>query len=162
MTKSNLLDDTWQAEAAELGLKWEDRVPGTFGKETLKPENIPDDIKDVTDNILKEVLICALCKKNYNIVEPELALYRRLNVPIPRLCFNCRYMRQINLRSPRRLWHRQCVCLSAGVLTKEDGYKNNSEHFHGANPCPNEFETSYSPERPEIVYCEQCYNAEIV
>jgi hypothetical protein len=27
--------------------------------------------------------------------------------------------------------------------------------------CTVEFETSYAPERPEIVYCEQCYNQEI-
>ncbi|MCX6720693.1 MAG: hypothetical protein NTW11_02725 [Candidatus Staskawiczbacteria bacterium] len=27
--------------------------------------------------------------------------------------------------------------------------------------CPNEFETSYAPDRPEIVYCESCYNGEV-
>ena len=27
--------------------------------------------------------------------------------------------------------------------------------------CKNEFETSYAPDRPEIVYCEQCYNEEV-
>ncbi len=27
--------------------------------------------------------------------------------------------------------------------------------------CPNEFETSYAPERPEIVYCEKCYQQEV-
>jgi len=41
-------------------------------------------------------------------------------------------------------------------------YTNTSQHFHGDNPYPNEFETSYAPDRPEIVYCEQCYNAEVV
>ena len=40
-------------------------------------------------------------------------------------------------------------------------YQNTIAHFHGNEPCPNEFETSYTPERPEIVYCEQCYNAEV-
>jgi hypothetical protein len=40
-------------------------------------------------------------------------------------------------------------------------YKNTATHFHGAEPSANEFETTYAPERPEIVYCEQCYNAEI-
>lgn len=29
-------------------------------------------------------------------------------------------------------------------------------------PCPNEFETTYTPDRPEIVYCEACYLAEVV
>jgi len=27
--------------------------------------------------------------------------------------------------------------------------------------CTNEFETPYAPDRPEIVYCEECYNKEI-
>ena len=27
--------------------------------------------------------------------------------------------------------------------------------------CDNEFETSYAPERPEIIYCESCYNKEV-
>jgi len=27
--------------------------------------------------------------------------------------------------------------------------------------CPNEFETSYAPDRPEIIYCESCYNKEV-
>ncbi|HEY4527822.1 MAG TPA: hypothetical protein VJL09_02170 [Candidatus Paceibacterota bacterium] len=26
----------------------------------------------------------------------------------------------------------------------------------------NEFETTYAPERPEIIYCEQCYLREVV
>jgi hypothetical protein len=40
-------------------------------------------------------------------------------------------------------------------------YTNTTPHFHGDASCPNEFETSYAPERPEIVYCEACYNAEV-
>ena len=27
--------------------------------------------------------------------------------------------------------------------------------------CKKEFETSYAPDRPEIVYCESCYNKEV-
>lgn len=34
--------------------------------------------------------------------------------------------------------------------------------MHGNIPCPNEFQTSYAPDRPEIVYCEACYQAEVV
>ena len=39
-------------------------------------------------------------------------------------------------------------------------YQNTAKHQHDGQ-CPNEFETSYAPERPEIVYCEACYNAEV-
>jgi len=131
-------------------------VPGTFGKETIKPEQIPDDIKDVGDSILKEALVCVHCRKNYNIVQPELQFYKRENIPIPRLCPGCRYTRRINLRPPRKLWHRQCMC-------DYKVYENSTKHgHHPDDKCLNEFETAYSSEQPEIVYCEQCYQAEVV
>ena len=41
-------------------------------------------------------------------------------------------------------------------------YKNFVDHSHGARHCPNEFETSYAPDRAEIVYCESCYQVEVV
>lgn len=40
-------------------------------------------------------------------------------------------------------------------------YQNQASHFHGTSYYQNEFETSYAPDRPEIVYCEQCYQAEM-
>ncbi|MFZ1019649.1 MAG: hypothetical protein WAN61_01490 [Minisyncoccia bacterium] len=40
-------------------------------------------------------------------------------------------------------------------------YKNTIEHFHRQEKCAVEFETSYAPERPEIVYCEKCYQQEV-
>jgi hypothetical protein len=46
-----------------------------------------------------------------------------------------------------KLWHRFCMC-----------EKGNHEH---KGSCKNEFETSYSPERQEIVYCEKCYQKEV-
>jgi len=126
-------------EALAMGYKWEDLVPGTFGKETLSPDKIPDDIKDIGDTILKEALRCEKCGKNYNIIKPELDFYRRENIPAPRICPDCRYKNRIALRPPRKLWHRKCM---------KPG-------------CTNEFETSYAPDRPEIIYCESCYNNEV-
>ena len=58
------------------------------------------------------------------------------------------------------MWHRKCTC--AGEKSENSVYTNTAQHFHENGHCPNEFETSYAPERPEIVYCEQCYNAEVV
>ena len=41
-------------------------------------------------------------------------------------------------------------------------YTNTTLHtHHGENHCPNEFETSYAPDRDEIVYCEECYQEEV-
>ena len=34
-------------------------------------------------------------------------------------------------------------------------------HLHGNKNCEIEFETSDSPDRPEIVHCEKCYKQEV-
>ena len=98
---------------------------------------IPDNIKDVENGILGEVLACEACNKNYKIVAQELAFYKKFGLPLPKHCFNCRHQGRMAQRNPRRLWSRECSKCGAGI------------------------ETSYSPERPETVYCEQCYLAEV-
>lgn len=149
-------------EVLQKGWKWEDRIPGTFDKETLKNQDIPDTIEDISDSILQEIFACAKCSKNYNIVRPELELYRREKIPIPRFCPDCRYLIRLAFRPPRKLWKRKCACLSREVLARADTHKNISAHFHGVDPCPNEFDTPYAPDRPEIIYCEVCYQGEVV
>ena len=141
-------------EAQKMGYNWQDKIQHTTNKETLKPENIPDSINDVNDLILDEILVCIECKRNYKIVPNELIFYRKMKIPIPRRCFYCRHANRVKRRNPFRLWHRQCMCgLSNSPQTTVD-------HGH-AGQCENEFETSYAPNRPEIVYCEKCYQQEV-
>lgn len=132
--------------AISQGFNWQDNLGGTFDKETL--DIIPDLVDDLDLNILKEILKCNSCKKNYNIVQAEFDLYKRMKIPASNFCPDCRYERRISLRLPYKLWHRQCMC----DLT-------NHEHI---GKCTNEFETSYSPEREEKVFCESCYQKEVV
>jgi hypothetical protein len=127
-------------DALKKGFCWQDTILVTKGRGTLAPDAIPDEIKDVDISITKEALTCVLCERNYNVVLPEVEFYKRMNIPIPRHCPECRYRRRIGLRPPRKLWHRKCM---------KPG-------------CMNEFETSYAPEREEIVYCESCYQQEVV
>ena len=47
-------------------------------------------------------------------------------------------------------------------LKTNEKYTNAVNHFHGDDHCLNEFETSYEPGRPEIIYCEKCYQAEVM
>ncbi len=145
-------------DAVKNGWKWEEELIGTYGKETIPRDKMPDNILEVGD-ILKEIFVCRVCKKNFNVVQPELEFYRREKIPLPRECPNCRHARRINLRLPRQLWERECRC--AGESSEEGRLKNTGKHFHGTEHCPNKFETPYAPGREEIIYCEQCYNAEI-
>ncbi|MEK7585731.1 MAG: hypothetical protein AAB477_00655 [Patescibacteria group bacterium] len=133
-------------EALSQGFTWQDDLEGIYGKETIK--EIPDLISDVDESMVKEVLKCSNCSKNYNIIQAELELYQRMKIPVPDQCPDCRYISRISLRLPYKLWSRSCMC-------------DKSNHGHQGK-CPSEFETSYAPERPEIIYCEQCYQQEVI
>jgi hypothetical protein len=160
-------------EALRQGYAWRDDIPLTTGTETIRSADIPDDIHDIDDGFLAHVLACERCGRNYKIVPQELALYRQLLIPIPRRCAFCRMQDRFEERNPEKLWHRTCGCEgrmsnvsakggSASGGKGQNVYRNTANHSHGIGKCPNEFETSYAPDRPEIVYCEQCYNAEVV
>jgi len=146
-------------EALQRGLGWQEKFQLTLGKETLKPDGLPENINDVQDSILDETLACIECKRNYKITNQELRFYRKMNIPLPRRCFYCRHGARFRFRNPFNLWKRTCNC--SGNISTNGIYKNIVSHFHDKNPCPNEFETPYAPERKEIVYCEQCYNTEV-
>ena len=153
-------------ETLDKSLKWQDNIQQTTGKETLDWSSVPDSIKDIQDSLLEEILRCQKCRRNFRIVPAELEFYRKNNISIPRLCFYCRLTKRFQLRTPAKLWHRQCMCdgsASSPQVTTSYKYKNTIKHpHHLEGRCPNEFETSYAPERKEIVYCEQCYNAEVI
>jgi len=130
-------------EAIEEGYGWKDPEEKDY-KITLESEMIPDHIKDVTDEILTETIGCAhggecsdRCTDAFKITKQELDFYRAHNIPIPRLCHNCRHAKRVKNQSPMKLWDRKCA------------------------KCGKDIKTSYAPDRPEIVYCENCYNAEV-
>jgi hypothetical protein len=155
-----------KAEAKSKGYSWKDPEERDI-KPDIKTEDIPDHIKDVKDDIVGKVIECQhqgkcneQCTEAFRIIPQELEFYKRMNLPLPRLCPNCRHYQRLKQRNPLKLWHRKCQC--AGTQSDNGIYKNTIEHFHGKEPCPNEFETTYSPERPEIVYCEECYLKEVV
>lgn len=153
-------------EALERGYKWRDPDTKEY-KVTKQPSDLPDHIRDVTDDILKETIGCAhggechhQCTTAFKIIPEELAFYRKMNLPLPRFCPNCRHYERLKKRQPFKLWRRACQC--AGVKSENGVYANTTPHHHNDGHCLNEFETSYAPERKEIVYCEQCYQAEVV
>ncbi len=157
---------TTKEKAEAEGFRWANTAEKSYAV-TKRPEDLPDHIRDVPDSILKETIACAhenkcneQCRAAFRIIPMELEFYRIMNLPLPRLCSNCRHSERLRDQNPMRFWHRKCVC--AGEKSEGGIYINQSTHFHGSSPCPNEFETSYAPERAEIVYCEQCYQTEVV
>lgn len=61
-----------------------------------------------------------------------------MNLPIPRQCFYCRHQDRIKRRGPYKFWDRKC------------------DH------CGKDIKTNYAPDRKEIIYCERCYQQEVI
>jgi hypothetical protein len=125
-------------QALQAGYLWKDPTPQEY-QITMKGEDLPDTIEDVKDNVLDAIISCIKCQKAFRIIKQELDFLRREKIPLPRYCVDCRHFNRVSQRLPSKLYHRKCM----------------------KSGCNNEFETSYSPDRPEIVYCESCYNQEV-
>ncbi len=91
----------------------------------------------------KDVIICEVSSKPFRIIPQELAFYNKHNLPLPTKHPDVRHAERIKLRNPRKLRNRTC------------------------SKCGTDMQTTYAPDlpdvagRPEVVYCEQCYNKEI-
>ncbi|MBI3619199.1 hypothetical protein HY213_04180 [Candidatus Peregrinibacteria bacterium] len=98
---------------------------------------IPDSIQGADGAIFQNVLQCSTTGKLYKIIPQELKFYRQMTIPLPRKCPMQRHKDRNELRNPRTLWTRTCT------------------------KCGKSIQTTFAPERPEKVYCEECYLKEV-
>lgn len=115
------------------GWKWNDDLPYTRDRATVSWTDVPDDIQHVPETISQEIFSCIECQKNYKVIAEELSFYRTLPAPLPRLCPHCRHTRRFRNKTPTEIYERACA------------------------QCKKALITSYSPERPETIVCEECY-----
>ncbi len=138
-------------EALAEGFLWREKENKEY-KITIFNKDIERDIKKVDNSILGEIIECAhissTCTTAFRILPEELAFYKQMNLSLPKYCPNCRHELRLRQRNPMKLWHRICMCDKEG-------------HNHEGK-CQVEFETTYAPERSEIVYCEKCYQQEVI
>ncbi|MFH1218793.1 MAG: zinc-ribbon domain containing protein [Candidatus Peregrinibacteria bacterium] len=118
-------------EALKKGFTWRDPDLKEYKPQTYIT---PELIENTPDTIINEILACEDCGKNYKIVEEELKFYKRQSLPIPLKCHDCRHLYRFALRPPRILNPRTCYS------------------------CYAEIKTVYAKNRPEPVYCENCYH----
>jgi len=124
-------------ESLVEGLKWYEEDPKEYPI-TMPASNLSDNIKDTTNEILKEVIGCSLCPKGYKITEQELDLSRRLNVPLARACPFCRIDEKIKkwVKQMRQL-QREC------------------------DKCGSIFKTHYDKSQAPKIFCKKCYQQEV-
>ncbi|MEK7583584.1 MAG: hypothetical protein AAB483_04255 [Patescibacteria group bacterium] len=117
----------------------EEQVVPRSSLHQISDYQIPDDIRNVDDDILEKVLQCEISKKPYRITPMELAFYRRFGLPIPR-------------RAPFERHHQRLAFI------------NNHRHLYNAKcfSCNTEIHSAFLPSEFPHVLCEPCYLKKIV
>jgi len=136
-TVANDYNPLSKEEASNYGYNWYD-TPEVKHKITLQNSLLPSSFDGVNEDIKKEVIQCSICNKAYNISSIEFELLNKFNEPIPRSCPSCRHSRRFNRTNKPRLYNRNC------------------------SKCNLEIRTPYSPNQIEIIYCEKCYQDDLI
>jgi len=132
MTEKEIKEKCWH---------WQDDVKSDIDltKVTaLKAEDVSNNIQDVKDDILKTPIICEKTGKPFKITKFELDFYRKMNVPLPTISPIERIKDLFKYRRPYKLYDTICA------------------------KCQKETQTVHNPEATENIYCEECYNKEVV
>jgi CxxC-x17-CxxC domain-containing protein len=124
-------------QALAEGYSWTDMESPTYPV-SINSSSLPDTISEVNESILNETIGCSLCFRAYKITQGELGLLHKMNLPIPRECPKCRENKRFSKLNLPKLYERACA------------------------KCGKEISTAFAPERPEIVYCEKCYQEEFL
>ncbi len=126
-------------EALKQCFNWSDyEAPFPKVEKIIPAKLLPENVKDIPDDILNRAIECEKTKKPFRIIKQELEFYRKHNLPIPRKHPDVRHLERLSLRNPRKLYDRKC------------------------DKCEKDIKTTYSLDRSEIVYCKECYLEEIM
>ena len=118
-------------------MKWSDfQAPLPQADNMIEASALPENASEV-DGTKDLVVICEITKRPFRMIKQEIAFYQKHNLPLPRRHPDQRHRERMQLRTPRKLWERNCSRCGANI------------------------QTSYAPERKEEVLCEKCYNQEV-
>ncbi len=96
-----LAQNTFKLSKKEILDLWLDYKEEEKQEAYTWPEiKIPENIKKTSDSILKEVLKCKTCSKNYKIIKQELSFYKKIWISLPESCFKCRNLERIKIIKP--------------------------------------------------------------
>ncbi|MDD5041189.1 MAG: hypothetical protein PHX87_02865 [Candidatus Peribacteraceae bacterium] len=122
-----------QNDVTKRGWKWKESEEMPKMNRVIPAAKLPDRIDDIPDDIVNWAIECAATNRPFRIIKQELEFLQKMRLPVPRFHPDERHKRRMALRNPRHLWSRKCQKCGKGI------------------------ETTYVPERPEVVYCEECY-----
>jgi hypothetical protein len=119
-------------QALKQGYRWYDDPVRNEGESYV----LPDQIADVTGDILQATLNCEETQKPYRVIKAELAFYREHNIPVPRI-------------APLTQVHNQAAVFRVDDLRDIV-----------CSQCHRPLQSVYDPtERP--VLCQECYTSTV-
>ncbi len=136
-TMANYYFPLTKEEAREKNMSWYD-IPETDHTITIKADEISNSVQTIDESIKNEIIECVECQKGYKISDLEIYLHKKIEVPFPHKCWKCRFKRRFGTVNMPYIHERTCAKCSISITT------------------------SYASDRPEIIYCEKCYQQEFV
>lgn len=128
--------ETKKEDILKLGGYWQDINESHI--EGMPTSELPDNIKDVPDDIIKKALICPETGWRFNIAENELAFYRENNIPLPRKHFDVRTRERLVYLTVLQAYPYKCLY------------------------CKRDIQAYYKPEWGyQKIACEECYKQNI-
>ncbi len=126
-----------KVEAESEGYFWHEEPEANI-EATITGNDLPETLTESGDKILDEIISCTTCPKKYKVIQLEYSILQRLNLPIPNQCPKCRDSARFAKINIPKFYERHCAKCDASVTT------------------------AFSPDRPEVIYCEKCYQQEMV
>ncbi len=130
------------------------KVPTNY-KIEITPQELPEISIQADDSIVYKVIECQdkqscnhRCVGAFKITDIELNFYKRFSIPIPRICPNCRFYNRMEKLNSVLSRIDNCMCI-------------NDLHGH-MGKCGQEFKTNYPKNKSRILYCEGCYQKEVI
>lgn len=128
--------ETKKESILKLGGYWEDIDESHI--EGIPTSELPDNIKDVPDDIITKALICPSTGWRFNIAQNELIFYKQNNIPLPRLHFDVRTKNRLKYSTVLQSY--PCKC------------------FY----CKRDINVYYPPSwNYQKIACEECYKQNI-
>lgn len=128
-----------RTEVEDLGGYWAEEPESNVGNlEVLDSNTLPQTIKDVSDDILFQAILCPVTERPFKVVASELAFLRRMNLPLSTIHPSERMRRNFLLAPEGKMYHTQCFL------------------------CNSSIESLYDPKDGYKLYCETCFKREVL
>ena len=81
----------------------------------------------------EEIRQCKKCQRDFILEVDDFSFYKKMDVPVPNICPDCRFKMRAVWRNEHTLYNRTCGLCNRSIISM------------------------YNPKSPYIVYCNECW-----